>query len=160
MTATTRRSISNDEAADAFVTVSRALVGIAIRSINAAPVAITLPQHRLMVVLGTEGPQKVGRLADHLGSDQSNVSRQCDRLQRIGVITRQRSHDDRRTVTVLLTPAGRKLLNTVNAHRRLEIRRVLATMSRRQVQDGVRALRAFSDAAHEPAEWQWSADRL
>ena len=38
-----------DELAATFVTASRALVGIAIRSIEAAPVAVTVPQHRVLV---------------------------------------------------------------------------------------------------------------
>ena len=76
------------QAAEAFITASRALVGIAIRSINAASADITLPQHRVMVVLAADGPQGISQLADQLAIDQSNASRLCDRLQRLWLIAR------------------------------------------------------------------------
>jgi DNA-binding MarR family transcriptional regulator len=149
-----------DAAADAFLTVSRALVGIAVRSLNAAPVEVTPTQHRLLVLLATGGEQTVGSLADQLEVNASNASRLCDRLQRLGLAARDRSSTDRRAVHVSLTPAGRALLETVRVHRRDDVRRVVAQMTDSDVAGCVRALTAFAEAAHEVGEADWAADAL
>jgi DNA-binding MarR family transcriptional regulator len=157
----TRASVTvDDDLADAFITVSRALVGIAVRSINAAPVEVTLVQHRLLVLLATGGDQTVGTLAGQLEVNASNASRLCDRLQKLGLVTRDRSSSDGRAVDVSLTPSGRKLLETVRAHRRHEIRRVLGHMPPHDVEATMRALTAFGEAAHEVGEAQWTAHVL
>jgi DNA-binding MarR family transcriptional regulator len=148
------------QAAEAFITASRALVGIAIRSINAASADITLPQHRVMVVLAADGPQGISQLADQLGIDQSNASRLCDRLQRLGLIARQRSSTDGRAVRVHLTSSGARLLKEVNGHRQREVGRVLSTMPRRTVEAAVQALTAFSQAAQENTEQEWSVHEV
>jgi len=145
------------EAADAFITASRALVGIAVRSINAAPVEVTLPQHRLMVLLAAHGDQTVKDLADQLDINASNASRLCDRLQKLGLLARDRSTADGRSVVVSLTDAGRGLLEAVRAQRREEVGQVLAAMSAHDVEKAIDALAAFSAAAHELGEADWAS---
>ncbi|QWZ09869.1 MarR family transcriptional regulator [Nocardioides panacis] len=157
MSRTSRTSPANSgELADAFLTASRALAGLAVRSLNAAPVEVTLPQHRLLVLLSTGGEQTVGALAQQFEVNPSNASRLCDRLQRLGLVSRDRSARDGRAVDVALTAAGRELLETVRAHRRHEIQRVLDGMSHVDVGAAVQALTAFGDAAHELGEAQWT----
>ena len=151
---------ANNDLADAFITVSRALVGIAVRSINAAPVEVTLVQHRLLVLLATGGDQTVGTLAGQLEVNASIASRLCDRLQKLGLVTRDRSSSDGRAVDVSLTASGRKLLETVRAHRRHEVRRILTHMPRHDVEAAIRALTAFGAAANEAGEAQWTAHLL
>ena len=150
----------DDTIADAFVIASRALVGLAIRSINAAPVEVTLPQHRLMVLLAARSSRTIGDLAEQLGIDQSNASRLTDRLEKLGLIARERSTSDRRAVDVSLTTVGEELLETVHTHRRQEVKRVLAHMSPRQLNAMVRALNSFSTAAEENTDKNWSAYAL
>jgi DNA-binding MarR family transcriptional regulator len=147
---------ATSEAAEAFTTASRALVGIAIRSINAAAVDLTLPQHRVLVVLAAEGPQGIGQLAEQLGVDQSNASRICDRLQRLDLVARRRSSTDGRAVLVHLTNSGAQVLRAVNSHRHREVARVLAAMPPEAVSSAVAALNAFSDAARETRASGWS----
>lgn len=149
-----------DDMADAFITVSRALVGIAVRSINAAPVEVTLVQHRLLVLLATGGDQTVGALAEQLEVNASNASRLCDRLQKLGLIARDRSSSDGRAVDVSLTAAGRELLENVRAHRRREVQRVLDHMASTDVDAMIKALTAFGEAAHEAGEAEWAVYAL
>lgn len=146
--------------ADAFLTASRALVGIAVRSVSAAPVEVTLVQHRLLVLLATGGDQTVGALAEQLEVNASNASRLCDRLQRLGLVARDRSSSDGRAVDVSLTDVGRRLVETVRAHRRREIQRVLAHMPHTDVDATVGALTAFGEAACEVGEAEWNAYAL
>src|SRR3954451_4379098 len=103
-----------DELADTLVTASRPLVAIAIRSIEAAPLAITVVQHRVLVLLAADGPQAIGTLAQQLGVHPSNATRGCDRLQRRRVGGRSRPAHDGRAVDVAITPAGRRLVDAVS----------------------------------------------
>ena len=151
------REDQTDVLVDTLITVSRALVGIAVRSINASPVEVTLVQHRMLVLLATGGGQTVGALAEQLEINASNASRLCDRLQKLGLVTRDRSASDGRAIDVSLTDSGRGLLETVRAHRRSEVRRVLDEMVEADVDAAIRALTAFGEAAHEIGEAQWGA---
>jgi hypothetical protein len=63
--------------------VSRALVGIAVYSVNAVPIDITVTQYRLLAVVASAGPRTIGEVAALLGVAQSNASRHCDRLERL-----------------------------------------------------------------------------
>jgi DNA-binding MarR family transcriptional regulator len=150
---------TTDELADlagAFVTASRALVAIAIRSIEAAPVSVTLAQHRVLVVLAAEGPQSIGALAQQLAVNPSNATRVCDRLQRLDLVRRSRSASDGRAVHVTITSTGRKLVDAVTEHRRREVAAVLRELSPPQVATIVEALTDFNRAAHERAESEWT----
>ena len=139
------------QAAEAFITASRALVGIAIRSINAASTDVRFPRHRVMVVLAADGPQGISQLADQLGIDQSNASRLCDRLQRLGLIARQRSSTDGRAVHVHLTSSGAKILKEVNAYRQREVGASCPPCPANG-RGTVQALTDFSQAARETTE--------
>lgn len=117
---------AREELAEVLVDLSRTFTGMAIRSVSAAPVEVTVPQHRLLVLLETVGPLGVGALAGELGVDPSNGTRLCDRLEQLGLVERRRRTTDRRAVTVHLTPAGRDLLDVVSTYRRRELLAVLA----------------------------------
>ena len=145
-----------EDLAAAFVTASRALVGIAIRSVEAAPVPVTVPQHRVLVLLAANGPQAVGTLAQQLGVAPSNATRVVDRLQRLDLVQRSRSESDGRAVHVTITPSGRRLVDAVTAHRREEVAAVLRELSPDQVETVVAALTAFTRAAHERADAEWA----
>lgn len=144
-----------DELTDSFLTSARALVALAVRSINAAPVEVTLMQHRVLVLLASQSEQSVSVLADQLGVNASNASRVCDRLQRLGLVSRRRSGADARSVEVALTAEGMDLLHAVNLYRRKEIRRILESLSTEVGRDVVEALRTFNEAAHERADTDW-----
>ncbi|MGI8523875.1 MAG: MarR family winged helix-turn-helix transcriptional regulator, partial [Nocardioides sp.] len=107
------------------MTASRALVGLAVRSLNASSVELTLQQHRMLVILAAQGDQLVGSLADQMGVNASNASRLCDRLQKLELVARTRSTEDGRAVQVTLTDQGERALDAVSAMRRTEINHIL-----------------------------------
>jgi DNA-binding MarR family transcriptional regulator len=141
---------------EAFLTASRALVGVAARSLAAGDAEITLPQHRALVLLAARGPLRVSDLADLLGVNGSTATRHCDRLQRRGLVQRSPAPDDGRAVLVSLTSAGRRLVQKVGRRRREEISRILQAMPMQNRQDLLAALRAFADATGEVPEQNWS----
>jgi len=144
-----------DELTDAFVTAARALVAVAVRSINSSPVDVTVPQHRVLVLLASRGEQSVGALAEHLGVNASNASRVCDRLQRLGLVARHRSDSDARSVKVALTDEGAEVLRVVDEHRHQEVRRILSNVGADTAGVALEALRAFNAAADEVADDDW-----
>lgn len=156
----TSAAAERDDLADAFMTVSRALVGIAVRSISAAPVEVTLTQHRLLVLLATGRGQTVKALAEQLEVNASNASRLCDRLQKLGLLSRDRSASDGREVVVSLSANGRELLTAVRNRRRHDVQLVLSQMSDSDLGAMMEALTAFSDAAHEIGEAEWAAHTM
>ena len=54
-------------------------------------------------------PLPMGRLADRMACDASNVTGLVDRLESRGLVRRQASDEDRRVKVLLLTPAGSRL---------------------------------------------------
>ncbi|HEY0951274.1 MarR family transcriptional regulator [Nocardioides sp.] len=145
-----------DELADAFVDASRALVGLAVHSVGAAPTEVTVAQFRLLVLVAGAGERTVGDIAEHLGVNHSNASRHCDRLERLGLLARRRSRSDGRVVRVRLTEAGADVVDQVTRARRADVRRVLARMSPEEAAGALAALRAFGRAAGELDEPQWT----
>lgn len=143
------------ELVEELLTTSRALVGIAVRSIAAAPVDVTVAQHRLLVLLAAHGPQSVGTVAEHLGVNPSNASRHGDRLQRMGLVQRSRSDEDGRVVRIELTAAGRRLLDAVTQRRREELTALAALLSRDEVAAVTASLRRLNVAMHEVADGDW-----
>ena len=104
-------------AAHALLDVSRVLMGITLRAVAAAPVALTVPQHRVLLTIASDGPRRVGALADDLGVNQSNASRIVDRLVGQGLVHRTRDREDGRASLVALTRDGHGVLEAVHQHR-------------------------------------------
>jgi DNA-binding MarR family transcriptional regulator len=144
------------ELVEGFVTASRALVGIAVRSIETATPPVTVPQHRVLVLLAAEGDLTVGEIAEMLGVNPSNASRVVDRLQRLELVGRQRGTEDGRVVEVALTRRGREVVESVMAQRRAEVAAVLSKVPPTRARQIVAALAAFNDAAHERGQSTWS----
>jgi DNA-binding MarR family transcriptional regulator len=143
------------ELVEGLITASRALVGVAVRSIAAAPVDLTMPQHRALVLIGSGRTAGVTALAEGMGVNQSNASRLVDRLQRLGLVGRRRSTADARAAVITLTPAGREALDAVTDRRRDDIAAIVRAMNAADAAEAVRVMRAFNDAASEVADDAW-----
>ncbi len=137
---------------DAVLRASRALVGIAAASMADADDVVSVPQFRVLVMLYTRGPLNLAAVAAGLDVNPSNASRTCDRLSKAGLLDRRESPDDRRNVTLTLTDAGRRLVDSVTRHRRVAIERVLRKMSAPERDRLAKALSAFATAADEPSD--------
>lgn len=113
-------------AAQALLDVSRVLMGITLRAVAAAPVALTVPQHRVLLTVASDGPLRVGALAADLGVNQSNASRIVDRLVGQGLVRRTPDSEDGRASLVALTREGRTVLAAVHEHRLAALLEVVA----------------------------------
>lgn len=145
-----------DDLVDAVLTASRALLGVAARSLAAVDEDVTLPQYRAVVVLAQRGQQRPADLATALAVTPSTATRMCDRLVAKGLVVRDRSDEDRRTVSVSLSATGWDLVQEVTLHRRTELVELLEAMPAQDRQAVVTGLLAFSAAAGEVAEADWA----
>ena len=140
-----------DDAATAFLTASRALVGVIAQSVAPALDKITVPQFRVLVVLSnSDAPMRSGDLAAALGVQPSTFTRTADRMVTAGWITRVENPKNRREHLVALTASGRRLVAQVTRRREKEIKKILASLDDRQIKSVLTAMETFSEAAREP----------
>lgn len=132
---------------EALLVASRELVAIAIRTVGAGPVPLTVVQHRVLVLLAEAGSLSVNEVAGQLGVNQSNASRHCSDLARLALVHRARPAHDQRVVEVRLTDAGLRQVQAVTQDRRQRIDAVLSRMSDTDATAVVRGLEAFAAAA-------------
>jgi DNA-binding MarR family transcriptional regulator len=138
------------EATDAALLASRALMGVVAASLEPVLDQVTLAQFRALVLLHSLGPMRSGALAERLGIHPSTFTRNGDRLVASGLVQRVGNPSSRREVLIELTPAGRRLVTSVMRRRATMLRRILAPLrpaERRMVVDGLTVL---ATAADEP----------
>jgi DNA-binding MarR family transcriptional regulator len=73
------------------------------------PLGLTHPQYLVMLALWEVEPRSLSELAGVLRLEPATLSPLLKRLEAAGLVTRQRSADDERSLAVRLTPAGRSL---------------------------------------------------
>jgi len=78
-------------------------------------VGLSAGQELLLMLLWDKEPRSQAELTRELAIEPPTTSKMLSRLEKAGVIARNRSESDRRTVLVTLTEAGRALEGPVNA---------------------------------------------
>lgn len=131
---------------DALLRASRALVGVAARSLADLD-DVTLPQFRALVLIGSRPRTTVSDLAAALGVHSTTVSRMCDRLVRKRLIRRAEATEDRRETDLHLAAAGRRLVDRVTTRRRQDFAAIARRMAPENAAAAVAALEAFAAAA-------------
>ena len=93
----------------------------------AARAARVEPQQYLMLLqvkgLDGRGPATIGALAERLQIQHHAAVQLVDRLVRAGMAARRQQGDDRRTVVVVLRPAGAAMLERLARHSVAELKR-------------------------------------
>ena len=100
---------------------------------------LTYPQYLVMLVLWEHGDLPVKKLGEHLRLDSGTLSPLLKRLEAAGLVRRERSARDERSVEVRLTEEG-----TAMREHALQVPRRIATATGFDV-DEIRALRARLD---------------
>jgi DNA-binding MarR family transcriptional regulator len=140
---------------DAVLVASRALVGVAARSLAETEDTVTLVQYRALVLIAARGEMNVGGLAEALDVHQSTATRLCDRLVARGLVDRMHSPQNRREVVVSLTRDGNALIRSVTAKRRAELDRIMRRLSATQRGAVNDAFTVFAEAAGEAPDDAW-----
>lgn len=118
-----RRRVARD--VEGLVELSRLLVSVAYRSLDAAGSPVPLSQFRALVLLARRGPMTAGGLAEDLDLIPSTGTRLCDKLVANGWVDRVTRPDNRKEVQLSLTPPGRELVDEVLSRRAAELDQVL-----------------------------------
>lgn len=132
---------------DAFVAVTRDLVGVALRSV--APEGISVPQFRLLLVLHEQGRASSAHVARTLGLAPSSVTRLADRLVVAGLVERVGVPEHRGVVALSLLPAGSELVLRVLQRRFDELAAVLDCLEPALRAAAAAALRTVHDLVGE-----------
>jgi len=138
---------AREELAGTLVELSRSLLGLAVQTVGEGPVEVTVVQHRVLVLLWTQGTLTITEIARQLGVDQSNASRHCARLERLDLLSRRRARHDGRAVDVVLTARGERQVRAVHEARRRAMVGILARMSDEDARAVAGALQRFAEAA-------------
>jgi DNA-binding MarR family transcriptional regulator len=109
--------------------LTRALIGIALESIQSGGDGVTLPQFRLLLALEGLGRVPSSKLAARLGLAASAITRMVDRLEHAGLVQRGADQSNRCIVTVELTESGRNVVADILARRHRRLAVVLDQMS-------------------------------
>ncbi|WP_328616650.1 MarR family transcriptional regulator [Amycolatopsis sp. NBC_00355] len=112
-----------DEVLDNLVQVSFTVMALLSRA--AAAHDLSLTQLRALAILRDRTP-KMAELAEHLGLDRSSVTGLIDRAVKRGLVRREASADDGRSVRVGLTEEAHRLARKLEA----EIAGLLAPLTR------------------------------
>lgn len=74
---------------------------------------VTYPQYLVLLVLWTHDGVTIGEIGEQLGLETNTLTPLLKRLEKLKLITRNRSQEDERKVMIALTPAGLKLQDRV-----------------------------------------------
>src|SRR6516225_6669453 len=95
--------MTTERLAEELITLWRLLRGL---SHPVRRAEITPEQYWLLRLLSRAGSLSIGELATHLGITASSATSACKRLEKAGLLTRERQSDDERIVRVALTTQG------------------------------------------------------
>ena len=112
---------------------------------------LTFPQALVLTVLGEEGAMPISRLAQQTGSANSTVSGIVDRLEKLDLVERVRSEEDRRVIYVALTERYRTMQSKMEPSVSAYLSKLLKELSGKDMAEICTALDKL-DAALQRAE--------
>jgi DNA-binding MarR family transcriptional regulator len=95
-----------------------------------------------------DGVSTMSTLAGDTLQHCATVSGVVDRLEKMGLVARQRDAGDRRQVLVELTPTGEDLLSKIRGSHEKRLRETLLRLSEADVSEFLRLLRVYLEALH------------
>lgn len=106
---------------------------------------LTLSQHNLLLALSHHRRLPVGEVALAAGVAPPTATRMLGHLERCGVVRREPSTEDRRVVTVSLTPRGQELLARKRATVTEKRQALYESMSTAEREQSERLLRRLAE---------------
>ena len=111
---------------------------------------MTPEQYWLLRLLCRRGALSIGELAEVLGVTGSSVTTACKRLEKAGLVTRERQSDDERMVRVVLTEQGNARVESWQQQRRELLTHLLAPLDQHEQDALQRLLECILEAADVP----------
>lgn len=116
---------------------------------------LTFPQAMILNVLLEEAPVPISLLAERTGSANSTVSGIIDRLEKLELVVRERSEEDRRVIYVRPTEKCRKLKKSTSADVQGYFAHLLDRLTEEEktaIRDGLRLLESTLSQETEEEE--------
>jgi MarR family transcriptional regulator, 2-MHQ and catechol-resistance regulon repressor len=117
------------DALNAYIKLMRAAESVTVRAHSVLPKDVTVSQFGVLEVLLHCGPLCQSDLAAKLLKSGGNITLIVDNLEKAGHVTRERSSEDRRFVTVSLTDSGRTFITGLFPKVAASITRELGALS-------------------------------
>ncbi len=106
----------------------------------AREVGLTGPQLTVIKLLETFGDLSLSNLSERIRAQNSTVTGIIDRMEREGLVSRERSASDRRVVYIRLTDKGRRLAQKIEVEPMQVFTKALVELSAADLKDFVRIL--------------------
>jgi len=112
---------------------------------------MTPEQYWLLRLLRRKGAMNIGELAEALGVTGSSVTTACKRMEKAGLITRERQSDDERMVRAMLTEQGHKRVEAWQQQRRELLSQLLDPLNQDEQAALQKLLEQILEFAEQPA---------
>jgi DNA-binding MarR family transcriptional regulator len=113
---------------------------------------LTGPQLTVVKILEQLGDLSLSSLSSRIKAQNSTVTGIIDRMEREGLVKRERSEEDRRIVLIRLTPKGRKLAESIEVEPMEIFRQALASLPREDIEDLFRILGTLQNNVREAVD--------
>jgi DNA-binding MarR family transcriptional regulator len=114
-----------------------------------ARVDLTMPQLKVLLLLGQHGSAPVSWLAARMAVSPPNITGILDRLEQRGWVERTSDSQDRRVVRILLTDGGTKLLHELAGAGVSHLRECIGSLGDRPAESLRHGLSAFLESMAE-----------
>ncbi len=111
---------------------------------------ITPEQYWLLRIVRPNGAPSISELAEALGVTGSSVTTACKRLEKAGLVTRERQQDDERMVRVMLTTQGHQHVEAWHLRRRKIVEQWLVGLEPQEQEMLQHLLERLLEAADQP----------
>ena len=113
---------------------------------------MTPEQYWLLRLLRRRGALSIGELAEVLGVTGSSITTACKRLEKAGLVMRERQSDDERMVRVVLTEQGNAQVEIWQEQRRVLLTHLLSPLSQHEQETLQRLLERILEGADTSQE--------
>jgi DNA-binding MarR family transcriptional regulator len=108
------------------------------------PLPLTLSQLHLLKLISLNGQHQVGEIAYFLGVSSPAATKNIDKLEGLGLVTRSPSQGDRRATLLGSSPKGRNLVKRYEALKQSRLGPILEHFSDSELKEFTRLLEKFS----------------
>jgi DNA-binding MarR family transcriptional regulator len=109
-----------------------------------SPTPLSLSQFHLLKLIALNGKHQVGEVADFLGVSPPAATKNIDKLERLGLVIRQRSPGDRRATLLSSSAKGRRLVDKYETVKEKRLAPILAGFSTDELRQLARLMERFS----------------
>jgi DNA-binding MarR family transcriptional regulator len=126
-----------------FASVVREILEIKLLN-EVSPNTLTLSQFHLLKLISLNGKHKVGQVAEFLGVSAPAATKNIDKLEGLGLVSRQQSKGDRRATLLSSSAKGRRLVKKYEKLKAERLAPVLEAFSTDELDQLAHLLERFS----------------